>query len=425
MKSFVRTMALALPVISLYAQVARSEVQVTEESRDGKKTVVLENGAMKTVLVPELARFPLSYVLKATGHEMFAQPSPLSMPNKGFQYYGGIVDSLPWVGGKPKKGLLHASKWQWTTGVEGGRAWFRGKTRISYKDPVDRRPSVLAFEKQVAAFDGSTALRMEHVIRNVGDTDARFLFVNHARTSVAGYSEGDYCYAPGDRCFVYYMHNNRELESKGVHPPCWTKWPLEEAIFLRPQKELRTVFTFVPAPWCVAGDDKTKEALFFVGGPFRYGSKTASLKMGTFMTNAAYVIEPSLTYSLGSKPEEWRQEALTLKPGEACTYQLYLIAYHGLSRRDVFGAVAAYPEGVVMQELKMTDAGNDRVRFSGKIACHCPSRLEIRRGQSTVARREIGTGVFDLDKVGTLARNAGKTTAVLINLLGERVLGEF
>jgi len=423
--SSLRTIALVLPVISLWAQAAWSEVQVTEEERDGKKVVVLKNRAMKAVLVPELARFPLSYVLEATGHEMFAHPSPLSTPNRGFQYYGGIVDSLPWVGGKPKKGLLYTSEWQWTTGTEDGRAWFRGKTSVTYKDPVDGHDSALAFEKRVTAFKGSTALRMGHLIRNVGETDARFLFVNHARACVAGYTRGDYCFAPGDKCFVYHMRGNRELESKGVRPPCWTKWPLDEAIVFRPQEELRTVLTFVPAPWCAAGDDKTKEVLFFVGGPFRCGERTDSLKMGMFLTNAGYVIEPSLSYCLDAIPEEWREAALTLKPGEECTYQLHLIAYHGLSRQDVLGAVVVYPECVVLQEPKMVDASNDRVRFSGKIACHSPCRLEMRRDRSVVAKREIETGVFDLGKVGDLGKHARKTAVVLVSPLGERVLGEF
>ncbi|MDD5599640.1 MAG: hypothetical protein PHV82_16970 [Victivallaceae bacterium] len=397
----------ALCLIGLSLSVfAYAGIDIREYLDQGKKIVVIENELYKTVLVPEIARLPLSYVYKPTGHEMFAHPYKLSRPNKGFQYYGGVLDSLPWVDGKVNgkrlkpKGFLYSSPWNYTIGKDSGKAWFEGQTGFVYTDPENGDKSQLFFEKRITGYAQSAGLLMDYLIKNTGKTNARFSFAAHSRTAIAKYDKGDYFYAPGDRCHIYCMVN-KELEAKGIKPPCWGPWPLSEAVELIPQKKLKTVLAFVPSNWCAIGDEKYKEALFFIAGPIDHAGRKDIMKMGIFMTNAGYVIEPSLTYSIDFISENWKDPHLTLvlKPGQECRFSLTLAVYQGISKREMPDISAVYPECVVMRPSTVTlESGKNRL--DGKIAVSAKGVLEIKTGMRTLTRRELMPGLFDLSELG-------------------------
>jgi len=406
-----------------------TSLRIREKVRRGKRTVIIENGLYRAVLVPEIARFPLSYFFKTTGHEHFAQPASLSKPNEGFQYYGGIVDSLPWVSGKvgerrlPNKGYLYSSPWRYETGRDYESAWFEGETSVEYQDPVKGHTCRLSYRKRMTAYEGSSQLRMDQTIKNTGQTAARFTFSLHGRTAIAQWDKGDFFYAPGNRCYVYYMANE-QLARRGVEPPCWAPWPLDEATEFRPQKQPQHVFAFVPARWCVAGDEKHKETLFFVASPIDCAGREEVMKMGVFMTNAAYLVEPCVTYSISGNPDEWANpgQNLSLKPGQECRFTLSLAAYQGVSRDDLPGVVAVYPECIVLTKPDAA-AKSGLVALEGKIASAARARLEIRSGGQTLQTYEIEPGIVDLSDVASFpAQGCSAFSLVLCIASTERTL---
>lgn len=407
---------------------AGTGIRVSEARRDGWRTVVLENGLYRTVLVPELARFPLSYTFKATGHELFAQPVSLDRPPDGFQSYGGCVDSLPWVSGRaqgkrlPKKGYLHKADWLCETGRNSTSAWFQGEAVIEYPDPLDGRVSRLRYTKRVTGFAGCSVLRMDHAIENVGDDVARFTFCNHARTAIGGRDRGDYVYAPGSRCFLYYM-NDDVLAARGLKPPCWAPWPLRRVVEFDPGEAAHNAFVFVPANWCAAGDDRSGVVLFFIAGPVNHAGRPAEMKMGLYMTNAQYLLEPSLTCSIVGSAEEWsvRGATVSLEPGQRSSFVVYLAVYQGITREAVTRAVAVHAECVVLRPPVLTDRGP--LRFSGEIAVPGDGLLEIRAGDKVIRSHAVRQKIVDLDVLGVVpAPRDRELSLTLRTALGERVL---
>jgi len=281
------------------------DVRTVEQS--GKKLVEFENGLCRIVLAPDLARLPLTFFFKTTGHDLLVGPDSkpftesLSVPNTSERhvYYGGLIDCLPWASGKtdgrmdrkrfPVKGYLAISPWTYSIGESLNSAWYLGETGFDYDDPATNRRTTLSFRKKLTAYAGSTQLRMDYSIRNAGRSQARFMFDAHSRTAVAGYDAGDYFYAPGKRCYVYELANMPEVEGRGISAGTWTDWPVPEAMNFTPRKDRGHIFVYLPAEWCTVGDEKHKENLFYVSSPVRIGNKTDTLKMGIFMTNAAYV----------------------------------------------------------------------------------------------------------------------------------------
>lgn len=401
-------------------------VEIREVQRGGKRTVEIENDLIRTVLVPEIARLPLSYFFKITGHEHFAHPAGLETPNRGFQYYGGIVDSLPWVGGSrekglPDKGYLYSVPWTWTTQKRTGFARFSGEAQIEYPDPVTGQQSRLSFRKTVTGYDGSPLLRMDYRIGNPGTANARFTFSSHGRTAVAEWDAGDYFFAPGNRGYVYYSANIPRLERDKTTAKSWVDWPFPEATDFSPGQDFRNVFVFIPADWCMVGDEKHKETLFFSGGPIHCAGVESVMKMAVFMTNAAYLVEPCVTYSITSAPEEWVDPecTLVLKPGEECTFQLNLTAYQGISRREVEGIFSVHPESLLLEEPDY-EYSEGKVFLRGKIAFAGKGDLLVTEGYRVILNRKVSPGVLDLKTLGCIAADPEKGLSLHLETAGGR-----
>ncbi len=317
----------------------------------GRRAYVLENEFYRAVLVPEIARFPLSLVYKPSGNEFFAQPVSLDTPNVGFQAFGGIVDSLPWVSGKhggkrlADKGFLFSVPWETASGATRNTAWFEGRAEIEYEDLLDGTTSRLAYVKRVTGSTGSPNIVMEQTIRNVGNAPARFMITLHARTAIAGYTAGDYLYVPGDRAEISYMRYP-ELSARGIDPPQEIDWPLPEAVTFQPSAEARHVFVFTPADWGVAGSEKTGEALVFRGGEVSSPDGIDRVKMALFMTGTGYLLEPGLTSCIVANEENWAVPGNTvrLEPGQECNFTVTMIPVSGVRRADWPDAFAQLPE---------------------------------------------------------------------------------
>ncbi len=316
-------------------------VRIVRETIEDKQAYILENEFYRAILVPEIARFPLSLVHKPTGHEMFAQPVPLSTSNSGFQPFGGIVDCLPWVSGRmgderlPDKGLLFTTPWETDIGGNGNSAWFEGRTQVEYTDLLDETTSRLQYIKRVSGRTGSPDIVMDHTIRNTGEHRARFTMTLHARTAIAGYTAGDYIYIPGDQADIDYMHYP-ELTERGITPPQTVAWPLPEAVEFRPDSEPRHIFLFTPAEWAVAGSDETGDALVFRGGKVSSPDGTDKVRMALFMTNHGYLLEPGLTSCIIANEKTWAnpENTVMLEPEQECTFTVVLTPVSGVHRGD-------------------------------------------------------------------------------------------
>jgi len=398
---------------------SHTKIAIREAKEGGKTTVEIENKLFKTVLVPEIARLPLSYFFKTTGHEEMIHPVSLNTPNEDFVYYGGVIDSIPWVSGQvgdvrlPDKGYLYSSTWTFKTGRNKNSVWFRGQTSFSYHDPVTGKPATLLFSKEMRGYAGSTQLRMDYRIKNIGKTDAKFTFCMHARAGVAKWDKGDYFYAPGTNCFVYYMNNMTELERQGLRPPCWTNWPLKEAMDLQPQEDPRNIHVILPADWSMVGDEKYLENLFFVASKVKCGAKESQMKMGIFMTNAGYVVEPCLTYSISGSPVEWSAPGTTLLlgEGEECTFSIHLVAYQGLSKSQIPQIHAVYPECLFLDKPKKA-AVPGGMKLEGRMAFPASGTLAVEAGGGTLRECSVSPGIFDLATLGVFPADKGRTISL-------------
>lgn len=341
------------------AAAGETAVTIQRSERDGQPVVVIENQLYKTVLAYSRARLPLSYVFKATGHEQFVMPTPLDREGTRFQYYGGIIDSIPWVSGPglQSKGHLWSSEWEDEVKQEPGRVVSVGRTTFDYEDPLSKERCTLRFEKTTEGYAGTSCLAMRYLIENAGQTNAKFMLSVHSRTGIGGgHSDGDYFYAPGHDAQIYYMHGQwEELKSVAVKPPFWTRWPLDAACRLRVSKEPRRIFAFLPAPWCCVGDDKEKECLFFVSSPVNVAGRIREMRMGIFMTNGGYVVEPCPTYRISAESWDEPEATLMLKPGERCTFTLCLVAYGGITEQHVrgLGKNDVLPDCLITQPLRV------------------------------------------------------------------------
>ncbi len=316
-------------------------IAIRPEMAGGKQTYVLENAIYKAVLVPEIARFPVSLINKSTGHDFFAQLEPLDAPNDDFRFYGGIVDCLPWVSGKrgdeplQSKGLLYTVPWRCTTGVKGDKAWFEGTADIAFLGPVGSVTNQLRYIKRVTGKTGSAEIRLDQRIENTGTEPTRFTITLHGRTAVAKYDAGDYLFVPGKRAYVSYM-TYPALTARGIAPSQWIDWPLPEAVEFLPSTNNWDVFIFTPASWGVAGDDKSGEALVFKGGKVSVPEGKRTVRMALFMTNKSYLLEPGLTSCIQATPETWKvpENTILLAPGQVCEFSVTLTALSDVHRKD-------------------------------------------------------------------------------------------
>lgn len=404
-------------------------MEIHEVVKEGKKIIEIENEMYKVVLVPEIARLPLSYLFKTTGHEMFIHPAPLSTPNVGFQYYGGIIDSIPWVSGKvgdmrlPDKGYLYSVPWEYKIKKRKNTVSFTGKTSFSYQDPVSGEESHLFFQKIIIGYEGTSRLKMNYLIKNIGRTNAKFTFSAHSRTGVAQYDRGDYFYAPGKECFVYYMANMPHLEEAGIHPPCWTKWPLKEATEFFPEENNYNIHVILPANWCVVGDEKYQECLFFIASPIEIPGGKDIMKMGIFMTNAGYVVEPCLTYSIVGNPEEWKipESTVLLKPGQECKFSIDLVVYQGISKKEIPDVYAVYPECIIMDKPVLVRDSN-RTFLKGRVLFPGEGNLVIKTGGAILTQQKITPGIFNLNQE-IKTKKKDKITLYLYTPSGVRQIG--
>lgn len=403
---------------------ALGAVRIYEDEKDGQPVVVMENELYRAVLAPRQARLPLSYFFKLSGHEEFVMPEKLREDRERFHYFGGIIDCIPSTSGEDpedRKGELWKVPWEVRLVQEGDSVKFEGKAEISYTDPTTGRRCRLRFEKTMVGYEGTSVLEMRYRIENVGKQEARFMLAVHGRIGVGGgWDRGDYFWAPGDSCRLYYT-NWPSVLRLCPEPPCWLRWPLKEATDYLPSKERRHIFVYVPSDWCAVGDEKYREVVLFVASPVRIGEVTDRMRMGMFMTTEGYVVEPSLTYCGG--PEGWTTPGgtVSLGPGERCKFVLYMAAYLGISRKQIEALEDAKPSFLVLERPEIKREGSFAV-LKGRIAVPGAGRLVLEEGGRTVMEKELSPGEIRVE--GMVEVGAGRLALKLVDRFGEHILRE-
>jgi len=382
-----------------------ASVSIQEEKQDGEPVVVIENNYYRTVLAPTIARMPLSYYFKLTEHEQFIHPEEkIKKDRASFHYFGGIIDSIPSVSGIEdwdRKGYLWRVPWKSKIGK--GRGWvkYTGEAVFNYKDPVSNEEYKLKFTKIITGYEGTSCLRMDYRIENIGDNQAKFMFSAHSRTGIGGsWNTGDYFWAPGEKCRFYYSDNYPAY--KDTKEGAWLPWPLKEATdFVLKEDKHQDIFVFLPSNWCVVGDNNTKETLFFVSSPIKIGKRKDMMKMGIFMATDGYVVEPCLTYYIGY--QDWKKPEATigLNSGEVCAFTLYMTAYKGVTKEQVQNLKGANSNCLLLEppllrrkenkdilELKVVVPGEGRLFLE---------KIRMKR-KSTIATIEMEAGINEVEK---------------------------
>ncbi|SVB92656.1 uncharacterized protein METZ01_LOCUS245510, partial [marine metagenome] len=88
---------------------------------------------------------------------------------------------------------------------------------------------------------------------------------------------------------------------------------------------------FVPAPWGVIGDDKSREVMAMVSSPVFVGSREIPVYMGYTRGGETYYLEPSLTRHISNHADRWEREgySVDLDRGETCVYTVDMAMFHG------------------------------------------------------------------------------------------------
>jgi len=382
-----------------------ASLSIQKAEQNGEKVVVIENSYYRTVLAPTIARMPLSYYYKLTGNEEFIHPEKKIKKDRGrFRYFGGVIDSIPSVSGIEKwdrKGYLWRVPWQNKIERRGKWTRYMGQTDFNYKDPVSNEEYKLKFTKVITGYEGTSCLRMDYRIENIGDNQAKFLFSAHSRTGIGGsWNTGDYFWAPGEKCRFYDSDDPRYKDTK---EGTWLPWPLKEVTDFTLQKpsKFRDIFIFLPSNWCVVGDNNTKEALFFVSSPIKIGKRKDIMKMGVYVTCKSYVVEPCLTYYIDYKDWEKSNATVNLDSGEVCSFTLYMVAYHSITKEQVKKLEKVDFNYLLLEPPILRKGGNKDI-LQIKIAVPGRGKLLLRkiglRGRRNIASIRMESGINEVRK---------------------------
>ena len=399
------------------------EVTLSLGERDGQPIYVFENEYLRSEIAHTRGRSPLSYFDKISGVEQLRQLEPLDR-NHGRHYsHGGVAECVPWTGGSPYMGYLWTQPWEMTARTHDRRAELVGEVTFPYADPVTGRLCELRFEKRMTAYEGSTRLKMDYRIENVGERRARFQHCVHGSPCVGGEcDEGDYFYAPGARCWVAWSGLLPQYE---IPDESWFKWPIPEAIDFRPGGE-GGLQLFVPASWGVVGDDKTREVMAMVSSPVLAGGEEIPVYMGYTRGEKTYYLEPSITRHISNQAERWEREgySVDLERGEACVYTVDMAMFHGISKEQVRSVHALTGDYVLLEEPRL-GSGDGAAAVEIVLGVSGDARVILRQaaGGPALLERDLRPGeVARISEKVPLPEGVGELVLVLQNAAGEQVL---
>lgn len=394
----------------------KSGIEIRKEKLEGWDAVVIENDYYQVTLLPKCGRLPYSFYYKPVKQDYFVHPVPLTTPQNGEEhiYYGGLIDSIPWVSGKvngksaperfPIKGYLHFSPWKWITGKGKHSVFWEGENTFTYQEPVSGKVSTLTFKKRITGYADSSKLKMDYWIKNTGKSKTSFTLAIHSRTMINQYDRGAYFHAPGNKCYLYECYNEKSVDEKGMKLFSWVNWPFEEARHLSPRKDVSYLFTYHPEKWCVAGDAKSSEAFFYIANePVKYKNRTDVLKMGSFMTNAAHFIQPCISYALQSDKEIWEMQGSTasLEKGEECSFSLFMVPHEKMKEEDVVNLFDADEDFLLLEKIILSKTTTG-FRLKGKMIFASDGELTVKADNKPIKKLKISKGRFNFADIGEM-----------------------
>lgn len=402
-----------------------SQVSLTRGERDGQPVYVIENKYVRSEIAHTRARSPLSYFDKITQVEQLRQLQPLNGNHGQHTSHGGVAEAVPWTGGSPYMGYLWTQPWEMTARTYDDHVVLTGEITFPYPDPVTGRLCELRFQKTMTAYEGSTRLKMDYQIENVGDRPARFQHCVHGSPCVGGScDDGDYFFAPGDRSWVVWSSLFPQLK---IPDQSWHAWPIEEAVdFVHTEAE-GGLQLFVPAPWGVVGDDKTKEVMAMVSSPVTVGgTRQIPVYMGYTRGGENYYLEPSLTRHISNHDDRWEREgySVDLERGEVCEYTVDMAMFHGVSKKQIRSVHSLTGDYLLLSAPKVkVDAKKAHIEVA--IAVTGDAQLVVVEEQTgeTLSTTDLAPGkVQRIDEDVSLSGTGSSVIVFLRNSAGRQIL---
>lgn len=320
-------------------------------------------------------------------------------------------------------GYLWTQPWEMTVRTHKRHVVLVGEMSFPYPDPVTGKLCELRFEKTMTAYEGSTRLRMDYRIENVGERRARFQHCIHASPCVGGEcDDGDYFYAPGARCWVAW---SGLLPQYKIPDQSWFSWPISEAVDFHRGGE-GGLQLFVPAPWGVIGDDKSREVMAMVSSPVFVGSREIPVYMGYTRGGETYYLEPSLTRHISNHADRWEREgySVDLDRGEACVYTVDMAMFHGITKEQIVSLYSLTGDYLLLDEPSVKYGGGKAVVEIG-IGVSGDAQLIVRdaaSGEYLFEKDLVPGKVLQVSENIPLPRERQEVVVLLKNAAGEQVL---
>ena len=419
------TIPAVLCLTALWALPISGQVSLSKSERDGQPVYVIENKYVRSEIAYTRARSPLSYFDKITQVEQLRQLAPLNGNHGKHTGHGGVAEAVPWTGGSPYMGYLWTQPWEMTARTYDDHVVLTGEITFPYPDPVTGRLCELRFQKTMTAYEGSTRLKMDYHIQNVGDRPARFQHCVHGSPCVGGTcDDGDYFFAPGDRSWVVWSSLFPQLK---IPDQSWHSWPFDEAVDFTETDAEGGLQLFVPARWGVMGDDKTKEVMAMVSSPVTVGgTREIPVYMGYTRGRGNYYLEPSLTKHISNHDDRWEREgySVDLDRGEACVSTVDMAMFHGVSKEQVMD-VHSLTGDYLLLSAPTVKVDSKRARIDVAIAVTGDARLsvvEASTGEVLSATDLTPGNVQSIKEEVSLSSAGAEVNVLLTNAAGEQVL---
>ena len=419
-----RSWALSLAV--LWALPGMGQVSLYTSERDGQPIYVFENKYIRSEIAHTRGRSPLSYFDKIAGVEQLRQLEPLDK-NHGKHYpHGGVAECVPWTGGSPYMGYLWTQPWEMTARLYERRAVLVGEITFPYADPVTGKLCELRFEKTTTTYEGSTRLKMDYKIENVGERRARFQHCVHGSPCVGGEcDDSDYFYAPGSQCWVAWSGLIPQYQ---IPDQSWHSWPIPEAVDFR-RGGSGGLQLFVPARWGVIGDDANRQVMAMVSSPVSVGDREIPAYIGYTRGTDTYYLEPSLTRHISNHADRWEREgySIDLDRGEVCEYTVDMAMFHGVTKEQIVSVYRLTGDYLLLDEPSLTfksgNGGKAVLKMDIGVSAETELIAQDAASDDSLFTKSLLPGkVARISQEIRLPRDAEAVTVMLRNAAGDQVL---
>ncbi|MFB9280233.1 DUF5107 domain-containing protein [Cohnella cellulosilytica] len=310
----------------------------TEWTYRGFRAVILENGLLRVVILPELGAKIWQITHKPTGTDLLWQHPRIAPRPVGFgasyddHFFGGWDELFPndapeTLAGEalPDHGELWTLPWAYETGGGQAEAW----VKLSVGTPV----SACRAEKTIRLRAGEAKLRFSHRLANPGRAELPFLWKLHAAVKADGNGRID---VGAEQAYLEEFGPPRTGRTGVAYR--WPYAPGEDGTIHDMRVALPAssgvnefqYLTELTGGWCAYTDTSTGVGLGLAFDPAVFPSCWLFATYGGWRGLSTVVLEPCTGYPLlveeGVKADTHR----TLKGGETLTAEVVASVYTGL-----------------------------------------------------------------------------------------------